>query len=85
MDPREYKTIPRGHYDVIWASCPCENYSIARSTAARDLVLADSLLMLTFEVIDWFRPIHWFIENPAGSYLWTRFKFEIKVLTGYCS
>ena len=31
----EYQLLPR--YDVIWASCPCENYSIARSTADRDL------------------------------------------------
>ena len=37
-----YQLLPR--YDVIWASCPSENYSIARSTADRDLALADSLV-----------------------------------------
>ena len=43
MDPRgapticqnildwHYKTLPRGHFDVVWASCPCEQYSVARS------------------------------------------------------
>ena len=75
----EYKQFPRGHYDVIWASCPCENYSIARSTAVRDIVLADSLVRRTLEIIDWFQPRCWFIENPSGSLLWQqRFQFERK-------
>ncbi len=35
----DYEALSRGHYDVIWASCPCEQYAVARSHALtpRDL------------------------------------------------
>ena len=83
----DYKALPRGHYDAIWCSCPCENYSIARSNARapRDLMLADSLVLRTQEIIDWFAPRCWFVENPEGSLLWRRFKWERLVTTSYCS
>jgi hypothetical protein len=80
-----FKALPRGHYDVIWASCPCENYSIARSTAPRDLMLADSLVLRTQEIISWFAPRCWFVENPEGSLLWRRFTWPRLVTTSYCS
>jgi hypothetical protein len=99
MDPRgapticanildwQYKTLPRGHFDVVWASCPCEQYSIARSNAStpRDLLQADTLVLYTQEIIDWFRPRHWFVENPSGSQLWLRFKWPRLVKTSYCA
>ena len=55
-----FKTLPRGHFDAIWASCPCEMYSIARSKAStpRDLLMADTLALRTQEIITWFRPRH---------------------------
>jgi hypothetical protein len=82
-----YKTLPRGFFTCVWASCPCEQYSIARSNAAtpRDLLNADSLVLRTQEIIDWFRPAHWFVENPSGSQLWLRFKWPRVVETSYCS
>ena len=83
----DYKALPRGHYDAIWASCPCENYSIARSNALtpRDVELADSLVRRTLEIIEWFRPKAWFVENPAGSLLWRRFTWPRLVTTSYCA
>jgi hypothetical protein len=81
----DYKQLPRGHYDFIWASCPCEMYSIARSTATRDLALADSLVRKTIEIIEYFQPTRWAIENPERSLLWRRFNFEKIVKTSYCS
>ena len=57
----DYTLLPRGHYDFIWASCPCEMYSIARSTATRDLALADSLVRKTIEIIKYFQPTRWAI------------------------
>ena len=83
----DYKALPRGHYDAIWASCPCEQYSIARSNARvpRDLALADELVTRTLEIIEWFQPRAWFLENPAGSLLWRRFQFPRVVQTSYCA
>ena len=83
----DYKALPRGHYDAIWASCPCEQYSIARSCARvpRDLALADALVQRTLEIIEWFQPRAWFLENPTSSLLWRRFHFERVVQTSYCS
>ena len=81
----DYTLLPRGHYDFIWASCPCEMYSIARSTATRDLALADSLVYRTLEIIEYFQPRCWCLENPERSLLWQRFKFEKTVKTSYCS
>ena len=66
MDPRgapticqnildwHYKTLPRGHFDLCWASCPCEQYSVARSNAStpRDLLNADTHVLRTQEIID---------------------------------
>ncbi len=83
----DYKALPRGWYDAIWASCPCEQYSIARSNARspRDLALADALVHRTLEIIEWLQPRAFFLENPAGSLLWRRFQFPRVVQTSYCS
>ena len=82
----DFRALPRGYYHALRASsCPCEKNSIARSTATRDLELADSLVRRTLEIIDWFQPRCWFIENPSSSVLWKRFKFERMVLTSYCN
>ena len=48
-------------------------------------MLADSLVRRTLEIIDWFQPKHWLIENPASSLLWKRFQFEKRVDSSYCS
>ena len=37
------------------------------------------------EIIAWFQPRAWFIENPAGSLLWARFDWPRLVTTSYCS
>ena len=83
----DFSALPRDRYDVIWASCPCEQYSIARSNALppRDLALADALVRRTLEVIEWFQPKAWLVENPAGSMLWQRFEWPRLVTTSYCA
>ena len=64
--------------DFIWASCPCEQYSCARTRAKtpRDFQTADALVARTIEIIKYFEArnpqLAWFVENPDTSLLWSR-------------
>ncbi len=70
----DYKIFPVGHFDVIWASPPCTEYSIARSKAKkpRDLAGADALVQRALEIIKYFLPFVWYLENAASGLLKTR-------------
>ena len=71
----DYKAaFPQGHWDVIWASPDCTQYSIARTTAKtpRNFAQADALVQKCLEIIDYFQPSVWFIENPDSGYLKSR-------------
>ena len=80
--------------DVIWAGCPCEQYSICRTNAKtpRNFELADSLIRETWAIIEYFLEknpcLIWFIENPATSLLWKRpvsDPFPERIMIDYCS
>ena len=63
-----------GRYDFIWASPPCTEYSIARTTAKapRNFELANSIVERTLEIIKELAPRTWLLENPMTGYLKTR-------------
>ena len=71
-DHKELPWVP----DVIWASPPCTEYSIAKTRGVRDLVLADSLVAKAMEIIQYFESknpnLIWFLENGATTLLWKR-------------
>ena len=67
----DFTTYPPGYFDAIWASPCCTHYSCARRGAKtpRNLALADSLVLRSREVINYFNPRVWFIENPQTGLL----------------
>lgn len=67
-DPR-HRFRP-GHFDVIWASPPCTEFSVAKTTGPpRNLKLANAIVRKTLRIIQYLRPRHWFLENPQTGLL----------------
>ena len=60
----DYKQFDVGEFDVIWASPPCTEYSRAKTTGVRKIEYANSIVLKTLEIIDYFKPKRWVVENP---------------------
>jgi hypothetical protein len=73
----DYKT-KHGTPDVIWASPDCRHYSKIRYNwkamgyPEPDLEYADKLVRKALYIIEYLKPLHWFLENPATGLLKTR-------------
>jgi hypothetical protein len=65
----DYTLYPPRYFDVIWASPPCTEYSQAKTTGVRDIVMANAIVQRTVDIIDYFRPNYYVIENPQGGLL----------------
>jgi len=72
----DYKIYPEHHFNIIWASPDCRSWSIAGHGQHRQLpdlapktetaVIGEQLIHKTIEIINYFKPQYWFIENPRG-------------------
>jgi hypothetical protein len=60
----EEDVFEQGYFDIIWASPPCTEYSVAKTSGVRDLTGADQLVTAVRRIIKYFSPKAWFIENP---------------------
>jgi hypothetical protein len=65
----DYTIYPPGHFDIVWCSPPCTEYSKAKTRGERDLQLADRCVQRCFTIIDYFQPRVWIVENPATGLL----------------
>jgi site-specific DNA-cytosine methylase len=64
-----YKDYPVGYFDFIHASPPCVEYSIAKTIGVRKIIEANRIVKKTLEIIDYFKPKYWTIENPQTGLL----------------
>ena len=65
----DYKQYPKNHFDIVWGSPPCTEYSKAKSRGVRDIEGANKVVLKTIEIINYFDCEYWFIENPQTGLL----------------
>ena len=65
----DYKQFDRNHFDFIWSSPPCTEYSIAKTRGIRNIEYANNIVLKTIEIIKYFNPKYFVIENPQTGLL----------------
>ena len=65
----DYRQYPSEYFCFIWASPPCTEYSIAKTTGVRKIEEANKIVKKTIEIINYFKPKYFVIENPQTGLL----------------
>jgi site-specific DNA-cytosine methylase len=82
----DYKVYPPKYFDVLWASPPCTEYSRCKTTGVRDIEGANEIVQRTLDIIEYFEPKFWALENPQTGLLkdqWFMYGLPFKDLD-YC-
>ena len=64
----DYQQFDRNHFDFIWSSPPCTEYSKAKTTGIWNIEYANKEILKT-EMIKYFNPKYFVIENPQTGLL----------------
>ena len=65
----DYTTYPTKHFDIIWASPPCTEYGRAKAMGTRKLDEANEIVKRTLDIIRYFDPTYYIIENRQTGLL----------------
>ena len=60
----DFKTYEPKHFDVIWASPPCTEFSKAMTRRPRNINSANQIVLKTLDIIEYLNPTYFIIENP---------------------
>ena len=64
----DYKQFNRNHFNLIWASPPALNTVVLKLLVSVRLIML-IVFLKTREIIDYFKPKYWIIENPQTGLL----------------
>ena len=81
----DYKIYPKDEFDIIWASPPCASFSALQYSNLGRMrngeiytlemmeiemkTIGDPLVKKALEIIEYFNPTYWFMENPQTGRL----------------
>ena len=65
----DHTTFESGYFDVVWASPPRTEYSRAKTTGIRKIEHANKIVLKTLDIIEYFNPKYYIIENPQTGLL----------------
>ena len=84
----DYKQYPKDYFSIVWASPPCTFYSslqncwigrkrkdgivVSKEWIEEQRKNSDLLIAKTLEIIEYFKPELWFMENPQRGQLKNR-------------
>ena len=65
----DFRQYPPGYFKVIAAHVPCNEYSRAKTVGSRNFEESDKLVKRTLEIVEYFQPELWWLENPRTGFL----------------